>query len=213
MIYGGRSFIWKQGVSGYLYSLNPDTGVFNWSLRITGLRTSPLLAPDGTIYVGAGYKGGEGATLYAVNPNGTVKWKFVPTPSRGTFREPAISPNGLIIASIVFSPALDNPPNPRIYAIDPNDGTVEWQIELSEWGDVSPPVIDSDGSIYIQGSSPGGVLYKIGPDGSLKWKVELGGTIYQWPPRMPAIDSEHRIYTSGAFNKHGWNIADYTQKN
>ncbi len=53
-------------------------GTVKWSAEIgestefIGLRSSPVLGADGMIYVGS-----EDGTLYAINPNGTLKWDFL----------------------------------------------------------------------------------------------------------------------------------------
>jgi hypothetical protein len=197
IIYGGNAFSWTLGSgTGFIYALDPG-GRNLWGLDIN-LITSLTLASDGTIYAGTGYEGEGEATLYAVNPNGTVKWKFVSAPGRGWFRDSAIGLDGSIIASIVFSPSLETPPNPTIYALDPKDGSVKWQLELPFWTDISPPTIGPDGTIYLGTPSPHlekGVLYAISSEGILKWTLELtDGT------GMPAVASDGTIYVAGV----GW---------
>jgi len=197
IIYGGNAFSWTLGSgTGFIYALDPG-GRNLWGLDIN-LITSLTLASDGTIYAGTGYEGEGEATLYAVNPNGTVKWKFVSAPGRGWFRDSAIGLDGSIIASIIFSPSLETPPNPTIYALDPKDGSVKWQLELPFWTDISPPTIGPDGTIYLGTPSPHlekGVLYAISSEGTLKWTLELtDGT------GMPAVASDGAIYVAGV----GW---------
>lgn len=51
-------------------AINPN-GSTKWSLHIrVNPSSSPLIGPDGTIYIGTAY-GDGGGTLYAINPNGT----------------------------------------------------------------------------------------------------------------------------------------------
>jgi outer membrane protein assembly factor BamB len=56
--------------------------------------SAPAIGADGTIYVGANSANRTG-TLWAVNPDGSVRWKFV---GRGGFADfsPAIGPDGTI---------------------------------------------------------------------------------------------------------------------
>ncbi|NWF77845.1 MAG: Ig-like domain-containing protein [Chloroflexi bacterium] len=199
-IYIGRAFVWKEGIRGSLAALDPDTGAPKWGLQITGLRTSLLIAPDDTIYVGAGYEGEEGATLYAINPDGTIKWKFVSTPREGWFLSPpALGLDGSIIACATFSPIAEGPPNPTIYALNAEDGSLEWQFELPFWTSVSMPAVGPDGTIYVGSSGgEGGVLYSVSPNGNLNWEVKLGtGT------SSPAVGSDGTVYIAAASSEGG----------
>jgi len=57
-----------------------------------GIVTSPAIGSDGTIYVGTYSNNGQ---LYAVNPNGTLKWKtdFI---GESIYASPAIGSDGTI---------------------------------------------------------------------------------------------------------------------
>jgi outer membrane protein assembly factor BamB len=67
----------------------------DWSVQVGSLGFSaPAIGADGTIYVGANSVGPTGA-LWAINPDGSIRWKFV---GRGGFADfsPVIGPDGTI---------------------------------------------------------------------------------------------------------------------
>jgi outer membrane protein assembly factor BamB len=132
--------------------------------------SSPAIGPDGTIYVGS-----QDSYLYAVNGDGTLKWRF---PTGGVVRSsPAIAPDGTIYVG-----SYDN----RLYALDPN-GTVKWFYVTG--GNVpSSPAIASDGTI-IFGSSDG-FIYALNPDSTLKWRYGTGQDVYS----SPAIAADGTVY-------------------
>ena len=87
----------------------------------------PAIGPDGTIYSGSI----DG--LYAINPDGTQKWRSGP---RGTTRLPSVDGEGTI-----FTKTLDG-----ITAFRP-DGTIRW-IHDENWALVTEIVIGKDGTVY-----------------------------------------------------------------
>ncbi len=104
--------------------------------------------------------------LYAVNPDGTVKWYF----QTGDWIDssPAIAPDGTIYVG-----SDDN----YLMAINP-DGTLKWAFKTRD--DVnSSPVIDSDGTVYV--GSDDGYLYAVNPDGTEKWSEYLGRSVTSAP--------------------------------
>jgi outer membrane protein assembly factor BamB len=150
--------------------------------------SSPALAPDGTIYVGSGNN-----TLYAMNPDGTLKWEYATGASLGA--SPAIGSDGTI-----YEGSVDR----QFYAINP-DGTLKW-IAPTKSVFTSSPAIGADGTIYAAGTyldktiycsnstSPvtaqGGALYAIAPNGTIKWIFPLSGAVHS----SPAVAADGTIY-------------------
>jgi len=200
----GRS---PNGASGnFLYE--------KWKIRLDAMVSfsSPAIDNNGTIYIGSWY-----GTLFAINPNGTEKWKFETPDWNSDMTSPAIGDDGTIyIASknsylyalyqngtekwrcklkrhIISSPAIADDGTIYIgadeyfYAVYPN-GTIKWQFVTGN-AIKSSPAIGQDGTVYI--SSHDGNLYALFPEnGTLKWKVRLGGYIYS----SPAVDENGIIY-------------------
>jgi hypothetical protein len=105
----------------------------------------PAIGADGTIYVGS-----WDGFFYALNPDGTLKWKFE------TLKEgESITSSAAIGADgTIYVCARDG-----FRAINP-DGTSKWHYEGKIGGVVSAPAIGSDGTIYV--GSWDGNLYAFG---------------------------------------------------
>jgi outer membrane protein assembly factor BamB len=150
--------------------------------------SSPALAPDGTIYIGSGNN-----TLFAMNPDGTLKWQYETGASLGA--SPAVGSDGTI-----YEGSVDR----QFYAINP-DGTLKWIVPTKSVF-TSSAAIGADGTIYAAGTnldqtilcinttSPVivqlGELYAINPDGTIKWMVPLSGPVHS----SPAVSTDGTIY-------------------
>ncbi len=132
--------------------------------------SSPAIGPDGTIYVGS-----QDDFLYAVNHDGTLKWRLQ---TGGVVRSsPAIATDGTIYVG-----SYDN----RLYAINP-DGTVKWTYLTG--GDIpSSPAIAADGTIIF--GSRDDSIRALNPDSTLKWSYQTSGEVYS----SPAIAADGTVY-------------------
>ncbi|MFN8469698.1 MAG: PQQ-binding-like beta-propeller repeat protein [Caldilineaceae bacterium] len=167
-----------------LIAITPG-GVISWTFEFNGggpsltshVQSSPTIGADGTIYVGS-----PDTNLYAIAPDGTVKWARTPS-----------------LSSIDSSPALA-PDGSTIYIVDASTtlfaysaaGVLQWSYSLSvppigTANDQSPSV-GADGTIYV--GSPDEYLYAINPNGTLKWRFQTGSGIRA----TPAIGSDGTIY-------------------
>jgi outer membrane protein assembly factor BamB len=158
-------------VNGHVYAINPD-GTLKWDFKTLGdVDSSAAIGADGTIYIGSDYATGAygddktvwitigSATtgyLYAINPNGTLKWF---TDLFGDVKSsPAIGGDGTIY---VGSDKED------VFALNPDNGEIIWQYPTR--GAVrSSPALTADGTIYI--GSNDASLYALNPDGTLKFR-------------------------------------------
>ena len=132
--------------------------------------SSPAIAADGTVYVGS-----QDDYLYAVNPNGTLKWRYL---TGGVVRSsPAIAADGT-----VYVGSYDH----SLYALNP-DGTLKWRYLTG--GDVpSSPAIAADGTIIF--GSRDKTIYALNPDSTVKWSYPTSGEVYS----SPAIAPDGTIY-------------------
>ena len=105
-----------------------------WAFKTgKGVRSSPAIGSDGTIYVGS-----DDDNLYAINPDGSKKWEF------DTFAEIIYSPEIGSDGTIYFGVwGWGN----YLYAINP-DGSRKWRFDTFA-GVVTSPAIGSDGTIYV----------------------------------------------------------------
>ena len=134
------------------------------------MKSPPTIGDDGTIYFGSWDN-----YLYALYPNGTMKWKF--SCYDGISLSPAIGPNGTIYVGDY---------NGKIFSVD-SYGNENWRFQTGDWV-ISSPAIDKNGVIYV--GSFDGTFYALNPDGTLKWKFFAGGYI----DSSPAIDEDGTIY-------------------
>ena len=160
----------------------PQTGNLLWtytagtSLNVLG--GSPVIGSDGTVYEGS-YDG----KLYAINPDGTLKWSYA---SGGRiYGSPAIGSDGTI-----YFGSFDY----LLYALNP-DGTLKWTYTTG--GQIrGSPAIGPDGTIYV--GSNDNKIYAINPDGSLRWSYTTGGYVQAYGG--PAIGTDGTIYAGSDDN-------------
>jgi len=140
--------------AGYLYAVTQNGSVI-WKYPVedgNDIGSSPSLGSDGTIYFSCYDK-----HVYALNPDGTLEWKYESDhPFHST---PVLGQDGTI-----YIGGYDN----YFHAINP-DGTIKWKYE-TETAITSNTDIASDGTILF--TNQRNVLYALNPDGTLKWKHE-----------------------------------------
>ena len=154
----------------YLYAINPDNGTLKWKYK-TGdwLMASPSIADDGTIYIVS-----LDEFLYAIRPNGTLKWKT----NVGSGTSPTIGQDGTIYCG-----------GYGLYAINPINGSVKWIFDVQGTIEGGTPCNSVDGTIYL-GTSTGGDIIAVNPDGTEKWRRHIG--VYVDSP--PAIGKDGTVY-------------------
>ena len=152
----------------YAFDLN-GSEIWKYQHEGENAYSSPAIAEDGTIYFGD-----MSGWLYAINPNGTLKWKY--KTDDYILSSPAIGSDGIIYCISTYNS------DGVLYAFYPN-GTLKWKKDdVNRYTDVS---IDDNGSIYYVSWDN---IYSINADGSLRWStpVEHGIT--------PAISNDGIIY-------------------
>ena len=115
--------------------------------------SSPAIGSDGTIYIGS-----SDSYLYAVNPDGSMRWKY----KTGFYvlSSPVITADGTIYVG-----SHDK----KLHAINP-DGTPRWTFETQGFI-ASVPALASDGTIYF--GSYDTYFYAVSSTGNLVWKKKL----------------------------------------
>jgi len=161
--------VYVGSYDNYLYAFYPNNGTLKWKLGGMGTETNPSIAEDGTIYIGD-------EKLFAINPNGTLKWSFSMGPGRHIhMSSPAISVDGTIYVGTNIGEVLGG----DIIAVNSN-GTEKWRkkIAYGAWVDSSPSIAE-DGTVYIGSATDhGGYLHAFGP-------VESNS-----PPETPTISGK-----------------------
>jgi outer membrane protein assembly factor BamB len=147
----GRSPYGKSG-NWFIEKWKADLGSLTYS--------SPAISKDGTIYIGSGDD-----YLYAINPNGTMKWRY--KTDHNVHSSPAIAEDGTIYVGSNDC---------YLYAFYPN-GTLKWKTSVGGW--CSSPVIANDGTIYV--GSTNGRIHAINPNGTKKWNYKTGSDVFSSP--------------------------------
>jgi outer membrane protein assembly factor BamB len=165
---------WSEGFPVMITNL----GTLKWRYHTSDFReivSSPAIGSDGTIYFGS-----LNDTLYALNPDGTLKWSY--STNGDIYSSPAIGSDGTI-----YFGSYDN----YLYALNP-DGSLKWHYDAGT--DVyTSPAIGSDGTIYfgqMYGEYHHGEFNALNPDGTLKWSYPTDCDIYS----SPAIGPDGTIY-------------------
>jgi len=170
------------------YSTAHIDGTEKWRFPLHNrVLNDPIIDSDGTIYVMGEYEG-LNYYLFAINPDGTEKWKIrLGGPIIGSTA--AIGEDGTI-----YIGDWDD----FLNAINP-DGTLKWKFDADDNIDSSPAIAD-DGTIYFGTMgfeiSGGCNIFAVNPDGTEKWRYHTGDVITS----DPAIGDDGTIYIGSMDN-------------
>jgi outer membrane protein assembly factor BamB len=159
---GPNRILYAPSDSGILYAISP-AGQVLWQAdaaafgAVFGMRSSPAVGADGTIYLGTA-DGDTKTPLIAVSGDGTVEWMFEPQnlpegvePTHfDIYSSPALGSDG----TIYFGHEIG-----RVYALDPEDGSMQWMVETEAGITWSSPAVAADGTLFVADLS--GRLYAI----------------------------------------------------
>jgi outer membrane protein assembly factor BamB len=192
--------------NGYLYALtdngNNATQLWNYTTGSITWSTAAI-STDGTIYVGSNSGSPNSGVLYALNPDGTLKWNYTIggtwTMSGGITDSPVIGSDG-----IIYVGSLDG----NIYAINPTDGTVKWKYYI---GSTIYNLALSNRTLYVAnyGTKP---LYAFkDPNAVANFTTNVtNGTV---PLNVQFTDTSTGNPTSWAWDFNGDGIIDSTLQN
>ncbi len=136
-----------------------------------GTGASPTVGPDGTIYIGA-----NNSNMYAVAPDGSLKWLFeAERELAGIWTTPALSADG---RTMYFGANKGG-----VYALNTADGTRRWQFPV--YGSIyASSVLDSKGVLYT-GSSIEHLYALDGSGGEQVWDIDIKNEIWCAPSIRP----------------------------
>jgi len=171
------------------------------------IRSTPAIGEDGTIYFGT-----QNATLYAVDPNGKLKWNWMyETTGWGPLAfeaAPVIADDGTIyVADDIVIPNY-------LFAISP-EGEKKWQyITKAVYGSMyASPVLLSDGTIFAGGHGggrlPSGQIVALSPNG----EVLEGFPIYTQPILASPVAVNDVVIVGGTAWRNGYNQVFAVNKN
>lgn len=172
--------------TGGLAALNRD-GTLKWRYTFgtsdaTSPEVAPAVGPDGTIYIGD-YTW-EGSILYAINPDGNLKWAKYISYNEFTIVVPSIAADGTVYVTA----------GGHLYAIESIDGSIKWEgLNINPTLGLRSSTIDKNGTIYIGTSD---YLYAINPDGTEKWRLYSNNAAFG-PPKIGGDGSLYVPYDGG----------------
>lgn len=146
----------------------------SWTANLGRLsQSSPAADLDGIVYITT-----TDGKLFAVNPDGAVRWEF-------TFGFETASTPAIGLAGTIYFGCRDR----QIYAVD-STGHLKWRFKTDNWVDASP-TLGADETIYV--GSWDKKFYALESDGRLKWTFATDAPITS----SAAIDAEGTIYFGG----------------
>lgn len=192
------------------YDTSHVDGTILWAFKAGDqIEASPMVGEDGAIYFGAndGY-------FYAVNKNGTLRWKTkISTPRLQGYG------GDTSYTSIIAAAVIDKQGNIYVTSRDQNltaldsEGKIKWKFPINLSPDhigsplvgddgtiyvnASPPdenFYEDDGTIYIKENPPEGGLYAINPDGTEKWHYYVKQRMFN----SPAMGKDGTLYIAVA---------------
>jgi PQQ-like domain len=195
---GHDGTVYVASMNGKLYAIEPplhpssDTGRVRWTFRFgehpgsrpavvsrtppagadgIGSGASPMVGPDGTIYVGA-----NNSNFYAVTPSGQLEWLFeAEREIAGIWSTAALSPDG---DTLYFGANRGG-----MYALNRHDGSLRWRYPIV--GSVySSPAVDATGVVYT-GSTVGHIFALDGATGRLIFDYDAQAPVWTAPALRP----------------------------
>ena len=165
-------FAYDQGRTGQSPYEGPQTNKLKWQFILPGWGSSVAIGADGTAYVGT-----DAGVLFALNEDGTEKWRFelstveVAPPDdwseaekeelterefRASINDVSIGPDGMIYFGEALhlwkgstTTGFSVPGHERkLYALDPNR-TVEWTVNVGQRDIATHISIDPNGTLYF----------------------------------------------------------------
>ena len=147
-----------------------EQGALKWKFATGGAIewSAPALGNDGTVYIGS-----DDHFVYAINGDGTLKWKFETKDKVNS--SPVVDDQGSGSAGAYGGTVFCCSNDGNLYALGAALGELRWQYTTQASIYVGGPFVTSD-AVYT-GSQDSYVYALNKQDGSLKWKNAPGGAI------------------------------------
>jgi len=180
-VLGANNSIIVPGNGGILESIS-SAGIHEWFFEPDGIDSlfATVVSPDGTI-IALGY-GSIGEFTFAVNPDGTEKWRYESNQD-SDYIEAAAGSDGTI-----YIPNYED----RLIALN-SDGSLRWEIVGDSYYGI--PVIYADpvnGDRLILGGGEGMVC--LDADKNELWEVAVSGYKSVTPDGIIYVTGTHRVY-------------------
>jgi hypothetical protein len=169
-------------------------GRVKWNLPIEA-DSWPVVDDNSVTYI-IGYNKSQDLSrnLYAVNPDGSLKWVKPQTEGRYPNRQPSIGWDGTIFMLYPKVKTWQNNEllSASVVAIDPSSGGERWSYDIVTTTSFFPLRIDANNVVYAVGNNQ---IHAINADGSQKWTFELDQNYYfAFPIRLASFPLSGVIY-------------------
>jgi outer membrane protein assembly factor BamB len=177
-------------------AIGPLADNLQWQFMVIGTPGSPAVAPDGTVYLPTGMPSIDaGGLLYAINPDGTQKWR-VPLAGPPGSTAPAVGLDGTVYVHVNGPTAVMAVET--LHALDPADGSTKWTFEFGGGGPVPVSFVQSAPTV-----GPTGRIHVGSQDGSL-WVLDpaTGDVVWSVSPSVSTISSSPAVLADGTVYLH-----------
>ena len=148
--------------------------------------TSPVIGEDGTVYIS------DDRRLYAIKPDGSLKWKFDKAP---TSQSCVLVGSGDVIYYITGTIYRTPTFLTYIYALD-STGSVQWEFQSEDMFANYGAGLGLDGTLYF--TDVGGFLVAVDNNGALRWKTQgEGGFKSDWAISISFSPDGSTLYAVG----------------
>lgn len=174
------------GKALYAFSSSGKGQLWSFTESTDNIYGEPAVGSDGTIYIGS-----WDTYVYAVNSDGSLKWKYQTDGSIAPLASPTLSNDGNTV--YVGSGDRNKTEGGTLYALNSN-GTLQWKKENLDGGRVSGAVVGSDGVIYATGS---GRVYAFDENGNKRWESDKDTA----SSLAPSLSSDGTLYVGTSDGK------------
>ena len=167
-----------------IYALSAE-GRRKWVFTGGGQFSTAVLGADGTIYVTC-----RNNALYALTPEGKLRWSYDMRPGRFAAgpAAPVIGADNTIFAGDFSS---------HLHALT-QDGKPKWVVRVQDEGRIVGLALASDGTIYVAGGPEEphrkSVIHAFTTEGAHKWTYAIAEGI-PFNPLVPVVGPDGTIYT------------------
>ncbi|MDB4944440.1 MAG: cell surface protein, partial [Labilithrix sp.] len=163
-----RPFSAEDGGAGDAGDAGAPAARIGWKTMIGASASSPVLGPDGTIYIGL-----ASGNLVAVSAGGSaVKWTVPSGDTSGT--SPSLAADGTIYVG-----GSDR----KLHAIRP-DGTQAWELDVGG-AVIGSPAVGGDETVYV--ATADGALVAVAPGGKPRWTYRAAGPMTGAPAVLAGV--------------------------
>jgi len=170
----------------YAFSSSGEKQLWSFTDPTDSIYGEPNVGSDGTIYIGS-----WDTYVYAVNSDGSLKWKYQTDGAIAPLASPTLSNDGSTI--YVGSGDRNKDEGGTLYALN-SDGELIWKVENLDGGRVSGAVVGSDGTIYATGS---GRVHAFDKDGKKLWESDKDTA----SSLTPSLSSDGTLYVGTSDGK------------